>query len=174
MQHISVGGALCISVRPNRICGAFWPNFEQQKPLDWSRPWAICMMGICRLSARHRPKMITLSRLYASIFVNPTQFGSAEDLEKYPRDMDRDLTMLRDAGVAAVFTPTPDIMYHPDAQTIVETADLANKLMGALRPGHFRGVATVVTKLFNLFQPSGSAPLLTATGKFWCLRTCLA
>lgn len=89
----------------------------------------------------------------ASIFVNPTQFGSAEDLEKYPRDMDRDLAMLRDAGVAAVFTPTPDIMYHPDAQTIVETTDLASKLMGALRPGHFRGVATVVTKLFNLFQP---------------------
>lgn len=89
----------------------------------------------------------------ASIFVNPTQFGSAEDLENYPRNMDRDLDMLRDAGVAAVFTPTPDIMYHPDAQTIVETTDLAGKLMGALRPGHFRGVATVVTKLFNLFQP---------------------
>ena len=89
----------------------------------------------------------------ASIFVNPTQFGSAEDLENYPRNMDRDLDMLRDAGVAAVFTPTPDIMYHPDAQTIVETTELAGKLMGALRPGHFRGVATVVTKLFNLFQP---------------------
>ncbi len=89
----------------------------------------------------------------ASIFVNPTQFGSAEDLEKYPRDMDRDLAMLRDLGVAAVFTPTPDVMYHPDAETIVETTDLAHKLMGALRPGHFRGVATVVTKLFNLFQP---------------------
>jgi pantoate--beta-alanine ligase len=89
----------------------------------------------------------------ASIFVNPTQFGSAEDLEKYPRDMDRDLAMLRDLGVAAVFTPTPDVMYHPDAETIVETTELAHKLMGALRPGHFRGVATVVTKLFNLFQP---------------------
>jgi len=89
----------------------------------------------------------------ASIFVNPTQFGSAEDLENYPRNMDRDLSMLRDAGVRVVFTPTPDIMYHPEAQTIVETTDLANKLMGELRPGHFRGVATVVTKLFNLFQP---------------------
>lgn len=89
----------------------------------------------------------------ASIFVNPTQFGSQDDLEKYPRNMERDLMMLRDAGVAAVFTPTPEVMYHPDRQTIVETTDLANKLMGALRPGHFRGVATVVTKLFNLFQP---------------------
>ena len=89
----------------------------------------------------------------ASIFVNPTQFGNAHDLTSYPRAPEDDLTLLRDAGVAAVFTPTPDIMYHDEAQTIVETTDLANKLMGALRPGHFRGVATIVTKLFNLFQP---------------------
>ena len=89
----------------------------------------------------------------ASIFVNPTQFGNADDLTNYPRALEDDLTLLRDAGVAAVFTPMPDMMYHDEAQTIVETTDLANKLMGALRPGHFRGVATVVTKLFNLFQP---------------------
>ena len=89
----------------------------------------------------------------ASIFVNPTQFGNADDLSNYPRSLENDLTLLRDAGVAAVFTPTPEIMYHNDAQTIVETTELANTLMGALRPGHFRGVATVVTKLFNLFQP---------------------
>ena len=89
----------------------------------------------------------------ASIFVNPAQFGNAHDLTSYPRALEDDLTLLRDAGVAAVFTPTPDIMYHDEAQTIVETTDLANKLMGALRPGHFRGVATIVTKLFNLFQP---------------------
>ena len=89
----------------------------------------------------------------ASIFVNPTQFGNADDLSNYPRALENDLTLLRDAGVAAVFTPTPEIMYHNDAQTIVETTELANRLMGALRPRHFRGVATVVTKLFNLFQP---------------------
>jgi pantoate--beta-alanine ligase len=89
----------------------------------------------------------------ASIFVNPTQFGNADDLSNYPCALENDLTLLRDTGVAAVFTPTPEIMYHIDAQTIVETAELANTLMGALRPGHFRGVATVVTKLFNLFQP---------------------
>ncbi len=89
----------------------------------------------------------------ASIFVNPTQFGNANDLSNYPRALENDLTLLRDAGVAAVFTPTPEIMYHNDAQTIVETTELANTLMGALRPGHFHGVATVVTKLFNLFQP---------------------
>ena len=89
----------------------------------------------------------------ASIFVNPTQFGNADDLSNYPRALENDLALLRDAGVAAVFTPTPEIMYHNDAQTIVETTELANTLMGALRPRHFRGVATVVTKLFNLFQP---------------------
>ena len=92
----------------------------------------------------------------ASIFVNPTQFGTVDDLTNYPRALEDDLTLLRDAGVAAVFTPTPDMMYHDEAQTIVETTDLANKLMGALRPGHFRGVTTVVTKLFNLFQPDRS------------------
>ena len=89
----------------------------------------------------------------ASVFVNPTQFGNADDLTNYPRALEDDLALLSDAGVAAVFTPTPDVMYHDDAQTIVETTNLANKLMGTLRPGHFRGVATVVTKLFNLFQP---------------------
>jgi pantoate--beta-alanine ligase len=90
----------------------------------------------------------------ASIFVNPTQFGSVEDLDKYPRSMERDLDLLRDAGVSVVFTPTPEDMYHPESQTIVETTNLAGRLMGELRPGHFRGVATVVTKLFNLFQPT--------------------
>lgn len=90
----------------------------------------------------------------ASIFVNPTQFGNPEDLEKYPRDMERDLNLLRAEGVSVVFTPVPSEMYHANAQTIVETKDLANTLMGELRPGHFRGVATVVTKLFNLFQPT--------------------
>ncbi|MFV0245355.1 MAG: pantoate--beta-alanine ligase [Qingshengfaniella sp.] len=91
-----------------------------------------------------------------SIFVNPTQFGPNEDLDTYPRDMDRDLALLRAEGVDAVFTPTPEEMYHPGAQTIVETTDLAGILIGALRPGHFRGVATVVTKLFNITQPDAA------------------
>ena len=79
----------------------------------------------------------------ASIFVNPTQFGSQDDLEKYPRNMERDLMMLRDAGVAAVFTPTPEVMYHPDRQTIVETTDLGGRggAFGPLRraPALFSG-----------------------------------
>ena len=88
-----------------------------------------------------------------SIFVNPTQFGAIDDLQNYPRSLQTDLAKLGDAGVDGVFTPTPDIMYHDSSQTYVETSDLTNTLLGALRPGHFRGVATVVAKLFNIFQP---------------------
>jgi len=96
----------------------------------------------------------TCDHVVASIFVNPTQFGPNEDLDSYPRDTDRDLALLRAEGVAAVFVPDPAEMYHPDAQTIVETTALSGILMGALRPGHFRGVATVVAKLFNIVQPT--------------------
>ncbi|MCV6598797.1 MAG: pantoate--beta-alanine ligase [Mangrovicoccus sp.] len=92
-------------------------------------------------------------KLIVSIFVNPTQFGEAEDLENYPRDAERDLEMLRAEGVDGVFLPQTSEMYHPQAQTIVETTDLAHRLLGKVRPGHFRGVATVVTKLFNIVQP---------------------
>jgi len=88
----------------------------------------------------------------ATIFVNPTQFGNPEDLEKYPRKDEDDIAMLEAAGVAAVFIPSVDEMYPEDDQTIVETTDLANMLHGLVRPGHFRGVATVVTKLFNIAQ----------------------
>lgn len=89
----------------------------------------------------------------ATIFVNPTQFGANEDLSRYPRDLDRDLALLRDEGVAAVFTPSPEEMYLPGADTIVDVPSLSAILQGALRPGHFQGVATVVSKLFNITQP---------------------
>ena len=89
----------------------------------------------------------------ATIFVNPTQFGANEDLSRYPRDLDRDLALLRDEGVAAVFTPSPEEMYLPCADTIVDVPSLSGILQGALRPGHFQGVATVVSKLFNITQP---------------------
>lgn len=95
-------------------------------------------------------------RVIVSVFVNPTQFGPNEDLANYPRDTDRDLTLLRSEGVDAVFMPDPQEMYHPDAQTVVETTELAGVLIGALRPGHFRGVATVVSKLFNIVQPDAA------------------
>jgi pantoate--beta-alanine ligase len=88
-----------------------------------------------------------------TIFVNPTQFGPGEDLELYPRDLERDLELLRRQGVDLVFTPGPEDVYPPGFNTWVNVDNLADKLEGATRPGHFRGVATVVTKLFNLVRP---------------------
>ncbi|MCJ7583179.1 MAG: pantoate--beta-alanine ligase [Anaerolineales bacterium] len=89
----------------------------------------------------------------ASIFVNPTQFGSGEDLSKYPRDLARDLSLLESAVVDLVWTPTPEVMYPPTFQTWVTVEELTKGLEGAARPGHFRGVTTVVAKLFNAVQP---------------------
>ena len=89
----------------------------------------------------------------ASIFVNPTQFGSGEDLSKYPRDLARDLSLLESAGVNLVWTPTPEVMYPPTFQTWVTVEELTKGLEGAARPGHFRGVTTVVAKLFNDVLP---------------------
>ncbi len=88
-----------------------------------------------------------------SIFVNPTQFGPNEDLSKYPRDLTRDLGLLSEAGVDLVWTPTPEVMYPPGFQTWVQVEALTLPLEGAVRPGHFRGVTTVVAKLFNAVQP---------------------
>jgi pantoate--beta-alanine ligase len=87
-----------------------------------------------------------------SIFVNPTQFGPKEDLSKYPRDLPRDLALLEAEGVDLVWTPTPADVYPPNFQTWVEVEGLTLPLEGAVRPGHFRGVTTVVAKLFNAFQ----------------------
>jgi pantoate--beta-alanine ligase len=89
----------------------------------------------------------------ASIFVNPTQFGPNEDFSKYPRTFEADCAMLEAEGVDVVFAPTPEEMYRPGATTFVEVADLSNRLDGASRPGHFRGVATVVSKLFLAAEP---------------------
>ncbi len=89
-----------------------------------------------------------------TIFVNPTQFAANEDLAAYPRDLPRDLDLLREVGVDIVFTPTPDLMYPPGYQTYIDVEQVSQGLEGARRPGHFRGVATVVAKLFNLTQPT--------------------
>lgn len=93
------------------------------------------------------------AHVIATIFVNPTQFNDPKDLLNYPRDMQRDLKMLREEGVNVVFTPTPDVMYPPNYQTYVTVENVTQGLEGVHRPGHFRGVATVVAKLFNLTQP---------------------
>lgn len=91
----------------------------------------------------------------ASIFVNPMQFGQGEDLDAYPRTLLEDQQALTAAGCELLFTPTPDIMYPKGLaeQTYVEVPEISDQLCGETRPGHFRGVATVVCKLFNLVQP---------------------
>lgn len=88
-----------------------------------------------------------------SIFVNPTQFAAGEDLDRYPRDLACDLRLAREEGVDVVFHPEPREMYDPEHCTWVDVEGLTEHLCGASRPGHFRGVATVVTKLFGLCRP---------------------
>ena len=89
----------------------------------------------------------------ASLFVNPAQFGPNDDLAKYPRDLPHDLALLEAAGVDLVWTPTPEIIYPSGFQTWVEVEGLTLPLEGEVRPGHFRGVTTVVAKLFNAVGP---------------------
>ncbi len=88
-----------------------------------------------------------------SIFVNPTQFGANEDLSKYPRDLERDLRLIEPLGVDLVWIPTPGIMYPTGYQTWVEVDAITHPLEGSVRPTHFKGVATIVAKLFNAVQP---------------------
>jgi pantoate--beta-alanine ligase len=92
-------------------------------------------------------------RTAVSIFVNPKQFGPAEDYQVYPRDFNRDAVLLEKEGVDLVFYPPVEDMYPAGYKTYVEVEDLENKLCGRSRPGHFRGVCTVVLKLFNLILP---------------------
>lgn len=89
-----------------------------------------------------------------SLFVNPAQFGDESDLAGYPRDDVRDLALAEEAGVDLVFTPTTDEMYPPGFETWVDVTDLGSILEGRFRPGHFRGVATVVLKLFTIVRPN--------------------
>lgn len=91
-----------------------------------------------------------------SIFVNPLQFGKNEDLDKYPRDLARDSAMLEAAGVDILFAPDVSEMYPSPMLTVVDVPTIGSQLEGEVRPGHFAGVATVVTKLFNLVQPDAA------------------
>ena len=100
-----------------------------------------------------RAKQIA-DRVVVSIFVNPTQFGAGEDYDRYPRPVEDDLRLCREAGVDCVFAPSAEVMYPPDVlDASVDVADLTRMLEGASRPGHFAGVCRVVTKLLNLVQP---------------------
>ena len=106
--------------------------------------------GHLTLVRRARAENATVA---VSIFVNPTQFAANEDLSTYPRDMERDLALLEAEGVDLVYAPTPEEVYPPGFDTWVDPGELGNRLEGAVRPGHFRGVATVVTKLFGVVRP---------------------
>ena len=92
-------------------------------------------------------------KVAVSIFVNPTQFGPGEDYESYPRDLERDLSALSEENVDLVFIPSPEQMYAKEHLVYVDVESLGDVLCGAQRPGHFRGVCTVVAKLFNIFRP---------------------
>ncbi len=112
------------------------------------------------MGALHRGHLSLVSRarnecdhVGVSIFVNPAQFGPGEDFHSYPRNLDRDLEMLREAGTDLVWTPSEEVIYPPDFQTWVSVERLGAPLEGKARPGHFRGVATIVAKLFNSFLP---------------------
>ena len=94
------------------------------------------------------------STVIVSIYVNPTQFGPREDFGSYPRDLDRDLELLQKGGADIVFVPSDDEMYPPGFSSWVDVERVTERLEGAFRTGHFRGVATVVAKLFNIVQPS--------------------
>lgn len=107
-------------------------------------------LSLVRAAREDHPAVI------ATIFVNPAQFGPKEDLSTYPRTLERDLQALEQAGVDVVFTPAPDVIYPRGYQTWVDVAEVTQRLEGEVRPGHFRGVATVVAKLFNLTQPDSA------------------
>ena len=97
------------------------------------------------------------SRVLVSVFVNPTQFDRPDDLDAYPRDMERDAALAAEAGADVLFAPEPSALYAPDHATWVRVPDLERHLCGASRPGHFQGVCTVVAKLFNLAMPTVAA-----------------
>jgi pantoate--beta-alanine ligase len=92
-------------------------------------------------------------RVVVSVFVNPTQFGEGEDLDRYPRDLAGDVAKAAARGAAVVFAPGPEEVYRPGHVTYLDVEGLSETLEGSCRPGHFRGVATVVAKLFNMVEP---------------------
>jgi pantoate--beta-alanine ligase len=104
--------------------------------------------SLMELARKHAASVV------ATVFVNPTQFGPNEDFTRYPRELDRDAQLCRAAGVRVLFAPTPQEMYPDGDQTRIRVGKLSEGLCGAFRPGHFDGVATVVTKFFALCGPS--------------------
>nr|USU33900.1 pantoate--beta-alanine ligase [Methylobacterium sp. OTU13CASTA1] len=136
------------AVAPLRAQGAAWRKAGESVVLVPTM--GALHAGHLALVARAR---VLGRRVVASIFVNPTQFGPTEDFSRYPRDTEADLALLAEAGADAAYLPDVDAMYPPDFSTRVEVDSLTQGLCGQFRPGHFSGVATVVTKLLNRVQP---------------------
>ena len=120
------------------------------KPLGLVPTMGSLHAGHMSLVKRARDENATVA---VSIFVNPTQFAAGGDFSTYPRSMDSDLTMLRDAGVDLVFAPSADEVYPPGFDTQVDVGSIGSRLEGEYRPGHFKGVATVVCKLLTIVRP---------------------
>lgn len=112
--------------------------------------------GHLSLMKRARELVEPKGQVVVSVYVNPTQFAPTEDLAKYPRDLDRDKKLCRDAGVDAMFVPADNQMYPEGHSTYVVEEQLSRKMEGVTRPTHFRGVTTVVSKLFNIVQPTAA------------------
>ncbi len=139
------------------------PAEMTQTAVAWSNAPLVLVPTMGALHAGHLA-LVDLAREHAgadgkvmvSIFVNPLQFGPKEDLSRYPRPLERDLELCRTRGVDAVFHPEPADMYPPGSTVTVNETVLAGQLCGQSRPGHFRGVCTVVAKLFNLCRPTAA------------------
>jgi pantoate--beta-alanine ligase len=128
---------------------------------EWRRAQAGDVGLVPTMGALHEGHLSLVRRAHeenacvaVSIFVNPRQFGPAEDFARYPRDIDRDRSLLTQAGCQLLFLPLVDEMYPPGSETMVEVGSIAAPLEGERRPGHFRGVATVVLKLLGIFEPT--------------------
>jgi pantoate--beta-alanine ligase len=128
-----------------------WRSLQASRSVGFVPTMGYLHVGHLALVRRARAENETV---VVSIFVNPLQFGPQEDYDRYPRDLDRDLYLLEREGVDAVFAPSVSEMYPSGFSTaVVVTGPIAERLEGEARPGHFRGVATVVTRLFGLVQP---------------------
>ena len=138
----------CVDIAAMRACSASW----RQKSLSIALVPTMGFFHEGHLSLMRRAKTLADS-VVVSLFVNPIQFGPKEDLASYPRDLERDSALAAEAGVDALFTPAAVEMYEPNFQTTVAVGGLSQGLCGASRPGHFDGVATVVTKLFHIVVP---------------------
>ena len=131
-------------------------KWARERKLDGAKIALVPTMGFLHeghLSLIEKAKAKGADEIVVSVFVNPVQFGPGEDYEKYPRDERADLAVCRQAGATAVFFPSPASMYLPGHSVYVNEETLSKGLCGARRPGHFRGVCTVVAKLFNLALP---------------------